>query len=362
MEPPVGSAGNPVVKLESPAHDGHYQGLLAVSGIAYDDEWPVSRLDVLIDGVSRARAYVNTSRPDFCATQRVRGCPTVGFNAPLNLARLGIAPGRHSLRIRATNARGSFQDFPEQPVTFVVQAGDPPAASGALEAPSAGEELSGAVTVKGYAYSKDLRLLAVDVILDGVTYGPATYNQRRDDVCGPLDPKPPNCPNVGFTYNLDTRFGTVPLPNGRHTLQVRVRDEIDNLTLIPVTPLPITINNPANQAPQGVLSEPKPNQKLSGKVKISGYAWDPDGKVTAVTLLIDGGITFPLRYGVGRPDECANLPEVAACPNIGFEGELDTTQFPNGPHVLGIRLTDDGRSTTTIPRLARYGMNVFIEN
>jgi hypothetical protein len=30
--------------------------------------------------------------------------------------------------------------------------------------------------------------------------------------------------------------------------------------------------------------------------------------------------------------------------------------------VLGIRLTDDGRSTTTIPRLARYGMNVFIEN
>jgi hypothetical protein len=362
FEPQVGSARNPVVKLESPAPDRHYQGLLTVSGIAYDDEWSISRLDVLIDGVARARTSVNTVRSDFCAAQRVRGCPTVGFSTPLNLARLGIAPGPHTIRIRATNARGSFQDYPEEPVTFFVDASEPSPAIGAIEAPADGAELSGTVAMKGYAYSKELRVRGVDVILDGVTYGAATYGQRRDDICGSLDPKPPNCPNVGFTYSLDTRFGSVPLPNGRHALQVRVRDEIDNYTLIPATPLTITVNNPVNRLPQGVLVSPKPGEKLRGKIKITGYAWDPDGKVTSAALLIDGSTFLTLRYGLPRPEECQQLPDAKACPDIGFEAELDTTQFANGPHVLGIRLTDSNRATVVIPALARNGMNVLIEN
>jgi len=351
-----------VVKIESPAAGQRQKGLLALRGIAYDEEWPIARLDVLIDNVARARAYVNVSRADFCATQQVRGCPMVGFSTNLDAARLGLVPGEHTLRIRATNARGSFEDYPEQPLTFYWEPEETSATTGAVETPADGAELSGAVEVKGFAYAPSLRLRAVDVIIDGLTYGAATYNQRRDDVCDPLAAKPPNCPNVGFTFNLNTRVGSVPLPNGRHTLQVRARDELDRYTLIPDTPLSITVDNPPNQVAQGVLAAPKPNEKLSGTVKITGHAWDPDGRVTSVALLLDGAAILSLRYGLPRPEECQQLPDVAACPNIGFEGDFDTTQFANGPHVLGIRLTDNSGATVVIPRLARNGLNVFIAN
>ncbi len=362
FEPPFGSSTIPVVQLESPAADQHYQGIMTVRGIAYDDQSPITRVDVLIDGVARARASVSVSRSDFCSAQKVRGCPLVGFSTSLDLARLELTPGPHTLRLRATNARGAFQEHPGEPLPFFVDPEGPRPATGAIEAPADGAELAGTVTVKGYAYAADLRLSAVDVLLDGVTYGAATYNQRRDDICAPLTEKPPNCPNVGFSFNLNTRAGTVPLPNGRHALQVRARDERDRYTLIPETPLTVVVNNPVNQLPQGVLVAPKPNDTLRGKLGISGYAWDPDGRVIAVTLFIDGSAFLTLRYGLPRPEECAQLSGVSACPNIGFEGELDTTQLANGPHVLGVHLADNLGATLIVPRLVRYGMNVFIEN
>ncbi len=362
FEPPLGAATAPVVTIEAPAPEAHQQGLLTVRGIAYDEEWDVTRLDVLIDGVARARTTASVARADFCATQRVRGCPNVGFSLTLDPARLGLAPGPHQLRIRATNARASFQDHPAQPLTFFLDPGEPAPATGALEAPAGDAELAGAVQVKGYAYSRSLRLRGVDVLIDGVTYGAATYSQRREDICGPLTEKPPNCPNVGFTYNLNTRSGSVPLPNGPHTLQVRARDELDRYTLIPETPLTVTVNNPSNQLAQGVLATPKPNETLKGRIRITGHGWDPDGRVTGVALLLDGVAVETLRYGLPRPDECAQLTGVTACPNIGFEGDFDTTQFANGPHVLGIRLTDNSGATVILPRLARNGMNILLAN
>jgi len=292
----------------------------------------------------------------------VRGCPTVGFSVSLNPARLGLAPGAHQLRIRATNVRGSFVDYPDQPLTFFVDPEESRPATGALEAPADGAELSGTVAIRGWAYAQDVRLRAVDVLVNGLTYGAASYGQRRDDVCGPLAEKPLNCPNVGFTFTLNTRTGAVPLPNGSHTLQVRARDELERYTLIPEVPLTITTNNAPNQLPRGVVATPQPNEKLRGKVRISGHAWDPDGRVTSAALLLNGSSVLSLRYGLPRPEECQSLPGAQACPDIGFEGELDTTQFANGPVVLGVRLTDNSGATVILPALARYGMNIFIEN
>lgn len=362
LEPPFGFSSFPVVKVESPASDEHYQGLLIVKGIAYDETSRIARLDVLVDGVWRARISASISRTDFCNTQRVRGCPNVGFSTNLNLSRLGIPPGTHTLQIRATNSRGAFLDFPDAPVSFFVDAGEPRPAVGAIEAPAEGAALSETVRVKGYAYSNDLRILGVDVVIDGITYGAATYNQKRDDICGPLAVKPPNCPYVGFTFNLDTRTGAIQLPNGKHTLQLRTRDETTRYTLIPETPLNIVVNNALNQPPMGVLASPKPNQKLSGTIKVSGHAWDADGKVSSVDLLVDGSVYMTLRYGLPRPEECTQLTGVAACPNIGFEGDFDTRQLSNGAHALGVRITDNQKSATIVPNLIRNGMNVIVEN
>ena len=360
--PPFNNSSVPVVQIETPAAGDHVQDLLNLRGIAYDEGGGIARLDVIVDGVPRARTFVSMSRPDFCATRNVPGCPLVGFGAPLNLTAMGIAPGNHTLTIRATNTRGTFLDFPDQPVSFVMDPGQGSLPVGAIESPADGAAISGSQTMRGYVYAPDLGISAVDVMIDGITYGSASYGQKRDDICGSLQPLPPNCPNVGFQFSLNTASGPIQLPNGVHTLQVRARDAAGRVKLIPETPLKINVDNAAAEPPTGVLTSPQPGATVSGRIAISGYAWSPGGKVRTTVVLIDGASISSLRYGAARPEECAGLADVAACPNIGFDGTLDTTLVPNGPHVLGVGLIDDQGHTAVIPSTLRYGMNVVVKN
>ena len=360
--PPFGHSSIPEAVLESPASGQTVQGVLNVRGVAFDNEVPVSRIDVLIDGVWRARTFVNTVRADFCEQRRVPGCPLVGFNVNLDLAALRLPTGEHTIQLRATNANGAFFTFPETPVGFVVEAGQSRLPFGAIEAPGDGEEVSGtAVVVRGWAAANDLRIVAVDVIVDGITFGRATYGQSRTDICNGLNPRPLNCPAIGFIFPLNTRTG-IPLSNGTHALQVRVQDETGRLTLIPETPVSIAVNNEANAPPIGVLVSPVHNERLSGITAIYGHAYDPDGRVTQVQLLVNGEIRDTVPYGRPRPEECAALTDVTACPNVGFEMALDTRRLNNGPNVLGIRLVDDRGAAVIIPGTLRGGINVFIDN
>jgi hypothetical protein len=195
-----------------------------------------------------------------------------------------------------------------------------------------------------------------------VTYGRAAYDIKRDDVCGGQSPAPPNCPRAGFTYSLNTRTGSLMLPNGPHTLQVRALDKMGRYTLIPETPLKVTVKNPVSATPMGVLSAPQPNAVVTGTIQVSGYAWSPDSRVSSVSVLVDGATAATLTYGQARPAECATLAEIAACPNIGFGGNLDTRRFSNGPHALGVSIRDANGNTIVVPALIRSGMNIIVQN
>jgi hypothetical protein len=193
---------------------------------------------------------------------------------------------------------------------------------GAIEAPVSGAELSGTVEFRGYAYADDLRVTRVDLLIDGVTYPGATgtaYGAPRADICGTLPaPAPANCPNVGWTVMLNTRIGSPPLPDGAHSMQMCVLDETGRYTLLPDQPIPFTVKNGPQTFPAGAVTSVKPNDVLSGTVSVSGYAYSPVGRVTSVLLLVDGSGIAVAQYGQPRPQECATLPQVAACPNIGF--------------------------------------------
>ncbi|MEO8026587.1 MAG: M36 family metallopeptidase, partial [Bryobacteraceae bacterium] len=175
LDPPFGFSDFPVVKIEKPTTTDKVKGILTISGIAYDQDWPISRLDIVIDGIARAATLPSLSRPDFCATQNVTGCPNVGFSVTLNAVTLGLAPGTHKLQIRANNSRGGFTDAPEQPMTFEIDAAAPAAPVAKLERPAAGDEVSTSLTVAGYAYDVDIRVASVDVLIDGVTVPGARY-------------------------------------------------------------------------------------------------------------------------------------------------------------------------------------------
>ncbi|MBC8165466.1 MAG: M36 family metallopeptidase, partial [Bryobacteraceae bacterium] len=153
IDAPFNFSSNPVVRLESPEANGKYSGIMTIRGIAYDPNDAIARLDVLLDGVPRRLLTPTVSRTDFCGTERVRGCPTVGFQATLDLNVLGLNPGTHTLQIRATNTRGAWKNFPDQPLTVTIEAGQSRQPVGKLETPEEGASLTGATPIRGYAYA-----------------------------------------------------------------------------------------------------------------------------------------------------------------------------------------------------------------
>jgi hypothetical protein len=198
-------------------------------------------------------------------------------------------------------------------------------------------------------------------VIDGVNYGSAN-RMPRPEGCNELGVSSPDCPLVGFMLNVNSVTGAVPLPDGEHRLQVRVLDEAGRLTLYPETPISFRVNNGLNQAPTGVLSTPVDGQRVSGTIPVWGYAWDPDGRIQTVQLLVDGVIRATLPYGDPRPGECPALGNPQPCPNIGFWHDLNTKTLLNGPHVLGIRLIDDRGRSAIIPQFSRNGMTIIVAN
>jgi hypothetical protein len=69
-----------------------------------------------------------------------------------------------------------------------------------------------------------------------------------------------------------------------------------------------------------------------------------------------------LPYGEARTTECSALPDVAACPNIGFWHQWNTNTVLNGPHVVGVRLIDDRGTAVIVPQNAGNGLTVIVEN
>jgi Bacterial Ig domain len=107
---------------------------------------------------------------------------------------------------------------------------------GVFEVPQSGQTVSGStVEVGGWTFGTS-QVMSLDVFLDGVAVGTATYGSPRPDI-----PKAyPGIPdtNSGFQYTLDSTKYT----SGRHDLVVKATDAIGNLAVFPTAH--ITISNP----------------------------------------------------------------------------------------------------------------------
>jgi len=92
-----------------------------------------------------------------------------------------------------------------------------------IDMPVSGSTVSDTVTVAGWAIDNastvGTAIRSVQVTVDGAAAAPATYGVNRPDVCVPY-PDRPGCPNVGFSYALNT----AALPPGSHTVTVTATD------------------------------------------------------------------------------------------------------------------------------------------
>ncbi|MEO8028290.1 MAG: hypothetical protein ABI823_17535, partial [Bryobacteraceae bacterium] len=183
-------------------------------------------------------------------------------------------------------------------------------------------------------------------------------------ICNALPtPRPANCPAVGFQASIDTATPGLGLANGPHTIQVRVRDEIGRFFNFPEAPVPFTVKHDAFAPPIGKITAPVANAELSGTVTVDGYAYSPQtgGRIAGVFVFLDSEQIGTATYGIARPEDCATLTGVAACPNIGFRYTLDTKRFSNGAHQLYVYLADQDFNLTFVGDYYG-GTNVTIKN
>jgi len=102
-----------------------------------------------------------------------------------------------------------------------------------VEQPLANSQITGKVNVSGWALD-DMAVAKVDVYVDGVFAGTASYGGNRSDVGNDF----PHAPaGIGYGFLLDTsQYG-----NGPHTIEVRALDSSGNLAILPH--VPVTIQN-----------------------------------------------------------------------------------------------------------------------
>lgn len=96
---------------------------------------------------------------------------------------------------------------------------------GTVDSPQANATVSGTTSVAGWAFD-NVAVAEVDIYVDGVRAGMASYGISRPGVVKDFPSAPDGC---GFSFSLDTRGYS----NGTHTMQVKVVDTSGNTAVLP---------------------------------------------------------------------------------------------------------------------------------
>jgi hypothetical protein len=332
----VTSIGPPSVWIDSPIAGAAVSGTITVSGWAMDNRAAVGTaigsVQVFVDGAAVGNATYGLSRPDVCYVYPGRpGCPNVGFSFALNTATL--TPGSHTIVVTATDT-DSTPDTGS--ATVVVNVIGPPSVW--IDSPVAGAAVSGTITVNGWAMDNraavGTAIGSVQVFVDGGAVGNATYGLSRPDVCY-VYPGRPGCPNVGFSFALNTAALTL----GSHTIVVTATDT-DNTPDTGSATAVVNVIGP----PSVWIDSPVAGAAVSGTITVNGWAMDNRAAVGtaigSVQVFVDGAAVGNATYGLSRPDVCYVYPGRAGCPYVGFSFALNTATLTPGSHTIVVTATD----------------------
>ncbi len=327
---PVQGTSAVLISIDNPSSQSPaFSGMSPVGGWAVDRNAAVASVDVGVDGVSVGTAQYGYGRPDVCAAVgAVPGCPGVGWNYLLDTTQ--FADGKHQLQITATGADGARATSSQ---TFTTSNyGAAQATKLFIDQPGyQGSPVQGMANFSGWAINDNAPIANVVLSIDGKSIGGVNYGNTRPDVCA-VYPNRAGCPNVGWTYLLDT----TTLANGPHTLAVRANATNGQYAIQGASftvanwttgnnPVLISIDSPsANSGP------------FSGMAAFGGWALDNNSAIGSVGVTVDGVPYGDAAYGFGRPDVCAVFPNRPGCPNVGWNFLIDTTELGDGTHTLGI--------------------------
>jgi hypothetical protein len=84
--------------------------------------------------------------------------------------------------------------------------------------------------ISGWAFAPEAGVEEININIDGVNFGIASYGQNRPDVVSALNAfSDPNAPKLGFEFQLDPKI----LEKGRHRLLINIKGPGEIMTQIP---------------------------------------------------------------------------------------------------------------------------------
>ncbi len=342
-----GSSSNPThVSIDRPNNASNpFQGLTTFSGWAVNNNAAISSVTVLVDGAPMGTAVYGSGsfgdRPDVCKVYPGRpGCPNVGWSILFDTSKL--SNGVHTLEITAMATNGQFGSVSTNftvanwstGTPFVINIDSPGVQSGAFSGRG--------VVFGGWAVDTDARIVAVDIAIDGVSFGSAGYGIPRPDACAAYS-NAQGCPNVGWNIAFDS----TALSDGTHTLAVTAT-AINGQTYT-ITRTFTTANLTGSNPIRVNIDIPGPqNPTFSGSAMVVGWALSTAGRLANVQVLVDGVPKGVATDTVARPDVCLVMPSSPDCPTVGWTFTLDTTTLANGSHTLEVTgISASGQRGTT---------------
>ncbi len=305
-------------------------GTVAIGGWAINPNTPIASVAVAIDNIPMGAASYGANRSDVCAVfSTYAGCPNVGWNFALDTTLVG--DGSHTLQITVTPVSG--QAYTQ---TGPIRIGNQGTSSNptliSIDQPNASTPaLAGFVAIGGWALNDSAAISTVQISIDGVPNGLATYGSIRNDVCAQF-PGNLGCPNVGWNY----AFNTATLANGPHLLEVTANTSTGQRA---TTSSSFTVANSSSVGPtSATISHPNSqSSSYQGMAVFSGTAVSTSASLTGVNISVDG-----------YPFGAATFTPAAVNASANWTFLLNTTQLADGPHTLGVTATAaDGTSSIT---------------
>ncbi len=331
-----------ITSISPDARGGSYQGITLFTGcVTAPVNSYLAGVSFNIDG--NPVTYSGPNRQGFGASLlSSNNCPSQGLTTSaqawfVQVDTRVLGNGPHLLEVVAYNGFGLFFSQPPNsiasfPFTVAnwssanpshVSVDFPNASSGALK---------GSTNIGGWAFDDNTGIETVQIAVDGVAFGNASYGGDRSDVCA-VYPGKTGCPNVGWNYALDTNM----LADGTHSLTVTVTNSAGRSTT--VTSSFQVANQSGSPIRTGIDFPSAQAAALGGTVNFGGWAIDDNEAIASVTVLVDGVVLGDASYGGLRPDVCAAFPGRSGCPNVGWNFAVDTTVLSNGAHIVEVRVT-----------------------
>ena len=326
------------------AQSSPYLGVANFFGWSIDNVAPVARVEISVDGAPVGTAFYGTNRVDVCIVYPNQvGCPNVGWSFQLDTTR--FASGTHTLGAMLMSSTGAHRTA-SSPFSVGNWTGNNPTRIN-VDVPNTSTPYAGVVGFGGWAINPTSPITTITLSVDGAPVAAtASYGGSRPDVCTVFQ-NSPGCPNVGWNASVDTAM----LADGAHMLAVTATPASGSSTTVTAS-FTVANNTPANPTKLSIDLPNSPNQVLSGMTHIAGWAFNQNNPV-GVSVYVDGNYALGATYGFARPDVCAIFSSPAGCPNVGWNGLLDTTKLANGSHVLQVFAQASGsqeaNATATIP-------------